>query len=101
MLTRSDAGLGGFLNSCRHRGTELAERDCDIANTIRCPYHRWHYSADGRLVAAPLFDEVPRDDFDMTDYGLIRVRTEVWGPLVFVCLSDDTPAARGVARRSG
>ncbi len=91
LLTRSDAGLHGFLNSCRHRGTELAERDCDIANTIRCPYHRWHYSADGRLVAAPLFDEVPRDDFDMADYGLIPVRTEDWGPLVFVCLDDDTP----------
>ncbi len=91
LLTRSDVGLGGFLNSCRHRGTELAERDCDIANTIRCPYHRWHYSADGRLVAAPLFDEVPRDDFDMADYGLVRVRTEAWGPLVFVCLNDDTP----------
>ena len=91
LLTRSEAGLKGFLNSCRHRGTELAETDCDIANTIRCPYHRWHYSADGQLVAAPFFDEVPRDDFDMADYGLIPVRSEVWGPLVFVCLSDDTP----------
>lgn len=91
LLTRSDAGLRGFLNSCRHRGTELAEADCDIANTIRCPYHRWHYSAGGQLVAAPFFDEVPRDGFDMTDYGLISVRAEVWGPLVFVCLSDDTP----------
>lgn len=91
LLTRSDGGLHGFLNSCRHRGTELAERDCDIANTIRCPYHRWHYSAEGQLVSAPLFDEVPRDDFDMADYGLVPVRTEAWGPLVFVCLSEDTP----------
>ena len=91
LLTRSDGGLHGFLNSCRHRGTELAERDCDIANTIRCPYHRWHYSADGQLVSAPLFDEVPRDDFDVADYGLVPVRTEAWGPLVFVCLSEDTP----------
>ena len=91
LLTRSETGLHGFLNSCRHRGTELAEADCDIANTIRCPYHRWHYSADGQLVAAPLFDTVPRDDFDMADYGLIPVRTEVWGPLVFVSLSPDTP----------
>ena len=91
LLTRSEAGLHGFLNSCRHRGTELAQSDCDIANTIRCPYHRWHYSADGRLVAAPLFDTVPRDDFDMADYGLIRVRTDTWGPLVFVSLSEDTP----------
>ncbi|WP_419946833.1 aromatic ring-hydroxylating oxygenase subunit alpha [Candidatus Poriferisodalis sp.] len=94
LLTRSDAGLGGFLNSCRHRGTELAEADCDIANTIRCPYHRWHYSADGQLVAAPFFDEVPREDFDMTDYGLIPIRTEVWGPLVFVSLDADAPPLR-------
>ena len=91
LLTRSEAGVRGFLNSCRHRGTELAEADCDIANTIRCPYHRWHYSADGQLVAAPLFDTVPRDDFDMADYGLIRVRTQTWGPVVFACLCEDTP----------
>ena len=91
LLTRSDAGLHGFLNSCRHRGTELAEADCDIANTIRCPYHRWHYNADGQLVAAPFFGEVPRDDFDMADYGLIPVRADTWGPLVFVCRSPDTP----------
>ena len=41
LVTRSgDGELRGFLNSCRHRGTELAAADCDVANTIRCPYHR-------------------------------------------------------------
>ncbi len=91
LLTRTDDGLVGFLNSCRHRGTELAEADCDIAQTIRCPYHRWHYSVDGQLVATPLFDSVPRDDFDPADFGLIPVRAESWGPLVFACLDADTP----------
>ena len=91
LLTRTETGLHGFLNSCRHRGTELAEADCDIANTIRCPYHRWHYSADGHLVSAPMFDTVPRDGFDLADYGLIRVRVDTWGPLVFACLDNDSP----------
>ncbi|MDE0654608.1 MAG: aromatic ring-hydroxylating dioxygenase subunit alpha [bacterium] len=90
LLTRSDAGIRGFLNACRHRGTELAEADRDIGNTIRCPYHRWGYGTDGRLVAAPLFDSIPRDDFDMADWGLIPVRTETWGPIVFACLDDHT-----------
>ena len=92
VITRGEDGeLRGFLNSCRHRGTELAEADCDIAGTIRCPYHRWGYGTDGSLKATPFFDEVPRDDFDRNDFSLIPVRVGTWGPLLFACLSDETP----------
>lgn len=92
IITRSSDGeLQGFYNSCRHRGTELAETDCEVKNTIRCPYHRWTYSLDGRLVATPLFDEVPRPDFDKRDYGLIPVRVDTWGVLLFACLDPSTP----------
>jgi len=92
IITRgADEILRGFFNSCRHRGTELAEADCDIANTIRCPYHRWGYGLDGTLVATPLFNEVPRDDFDKAELGLVPVRVETWGVLLFVCLDADTP----------
>ncbi len=92
IITRDNDGvLRGFFNSCRHRGTELAEADCEVANTIRCPYHRWGYSLDGTLVSTPLFDEVPRDDFDKADFGLASVRVDTWGVLLFVCLDDDTP----------
>ena len=92
VITRGDDGeLRGFLNSCRHRGTELAESDCDIAGTIRCPYHRWGYGTDGSLKATPFFDEVPRDDFDRDDFSLIPVRVGTWGPLLFACLADETP----------
>ena len=91
VLVRSGDGIRGFLNSCRHRGTELAEADCDIGTTIRCPYHRWGYSTDGRLVSAPLFDSVPREDFDRADWGLVPVRVETWGPVVFACLDEGTP----------
>lgn len=93
VITRDGTGnFHGFVNSCRHRGTELAETDCDINNTIRCPYHRWTYSLDGNLIATPLFDEVPRPGFDKADFSLIPVRVETWGPLLFACMASDTPA---------
>lgn len=91
IITRSDDGtLRGFFNSCRHRGTELATADCEITNTIRCPYHRWGYATDGRLVATPRFEDLPRDAFDKADHGLVPVRVDTWGPLLFACLDDDT-----------
>ncbi len=86
-----DGMLRGFVNACRHRGTELAAEDCTVARTIRCPYHRWGYSLDGALVATPLFDEVPRPDFDPAELSLLPVRTETWGLVVFVCLDEHTP----------
>ena len=93
IITRNaaDGALYGFLNACRHRGTELTDVDCDVANTIRCPYHRWAYALDGRLRAAPYIDVVPRDDFNKDDYSLIGVRVDTWGPLLFACLDPDTP----------
>ncbi len=92
ILTRGGDGvLRGFVNSCRHRGTELAAADCAVAGTIRCPYHRWGYALDGALIAAPLFDQVPREDFDPAELSLLPVRVDVWGPVVFVCLDGDTP----------
>ncbi|MEM7276072.1 MAG: aromatic ring-hydroxylating dioxygenase subunit alpha [Actinomycetota bacterium] len=92
LITRDAEGqLRGFLNACRHRGTELAEADCDVAGTIRCPYHRWGYRLDGSLAATPFFDQVPRDDFDPADHGLIPVRVETWGVLLFACMDPATP----------
>lgn len=95
LITRTEDGvLHGHLNSCRHRGTELIESDCDIAGTIRCPYHRWGYGLDGSLKAAPRFEDVPRTEFDPADHGLFPVRVEAWGPLLFACLSADTVPLR-------
>ena len=91
LLTRNaDGELRGFLNSCRHRGTELAESDCDVANTIRCPYHRWGYNLDGALIATPRFAEAGIEGFDPADHGLHPVRVGQWGVLIFACLDPTT-----------
>lgn len=92
LVTRGEDGaLRGFYNSCRHRGTELAAADCEVAGTIRCPYHRWGYGTDGALISTPRFLDEPRDSFDPADHGLVAVRVDTWGPLLFACLDDHTP----------
>ncbi len=86
-----DGVLRGFLNSCRHRGTELADCDTDGVTTIRCPYHRWGYNLEGSLIATPRFNDVPRADFDSDEFSLMTVRVDTWGCLLFACLDADTP----------
>ncbi len=90
IVTRNSAGdLRAFLNSCRHRGTQLLGDDCTLGSTIRCPYHRWGYDRDGALVSTPQFADAGVDGFDVDDYGLTSVRVEAWQCLLFVSLSDD------------
>ncbi|MCY4457120.1 MAG: aromatic ring-hydroxylating dioxygenase subunit alpha [Acidimicrobiaceae bacterium] len=92
LVTRDKQGvLRGFINSCRHRGTELLATDCEVGNTIFCPYHRWGYGLDGALRSTPLFGEIPRDDFRREDFGLVEIRVDTWGFLLFACLSEETP----------
>lgn len=92
LLTRDKSGdLRAFHNSCRHRGTELAEQDCAVEGIIRCPYHRWGYNLEGTLVSTPRFDEVDVEDFDRDAYGLHPVQIDEWECLVFVCLADNPP----------
>ena len=91
VITTENGVVRAFRNACRHRGTELAEADCDVKGTIRCPYHRWCYTLDGALVRTPLFDEVGIEDFDTADFGLAEVRCDAWGCMVFVCLDSTTP----------
>ena len=93
VLTVADDGaVHGFLNACRHRGTELVEADCAVRGTLRCPYHRWGYALDGRLVSTPRFDPTDRDGFDRDELGLVPVRVATWGCLAFACLDPRTPS---------
>lgn len=47
LIVRGEDGvLRGFLNVCRHRGSELCQ-GAGRLRTIRCPYHAWSYGLDG------------------------------------------------------
>jgi len=88
-LARDNAGeLRAFSNVCRHRGSLLVDGQ-GCGSSIRCPYHAWTYSLDGKLLGTPEFEGVC--DWDRSKVSLPAYRVEVWGPFVFVNLDADAP----------
>ncbi len=82
LVTRDQDGtLRAFSNVCRHRGSLLAEGN-GTAPVIRCPYHAWTYTLDGRLHGQPEFEGV--ENWDRSQIHLPQYRVETWGPFVFV-----------------
>ncbi len=89
LVTRDAEGtLRAFSNVCRHRGSLLAEGSGQ-AQAIRCPYHAWTYSLDGRLRGAPEFEGV--EGWDRSQVCLPPFRVETWGPFVFVNQDAQAP----------
>jgi choline monooxygenase len=89
VLVRGEDGeLRGFHNVCRHRAGPLAWCNGRGARALRCRYHGWTYTLDGRLRSAPEMDSA--QDFDLAGVQLPRVAVAVWQGLVFASLD---PAA--------
>jgi glycine betaine catabolism A len=87
------AGARAFHNVCRHRGTRLCTADeGTLSGSLQCPYHAWTYDLDGRLIGAPLMDEV--EGFRREDYPLHSVACEVWDGHVFINLASSPPPLR-------
>jgi Rieske 2Fe-2S family protein len=86
-------GAGGaraLYNVCRHRGTQLCDqREGTLPGSIQCPYHAWTYDLEGRLIGAPMMDEV--EGFSRDDYPLRRAGCQVWDGHVFVHLGAAPP----------
>ena len=105
IVTRDKQGeLRAFHNVCRHRAAKLLDDGTRVVrnNRIRCPYHSWTYDLQGKCLGTPLFEgsDIPEGaraafdmsevrEFDKADYGLLPVRAESWGFLVFVNLDRD------------
>jgi len=77
-----DGDLRGFVNVCRHRGSELVLEERGCRRTLQCHYHAWTYDLDGSLRAAPGSADEP--DFDRGEFSLVPVAVGEWGPWVFV-----------------
>mmetsp|Transcript_6123 Transcript_6123/g.19702 ORF Transcript_6123/g.19702 Transcript_6123/m.19702 type:complete len:442 (+) Transcript_6123:174-1499(+) len=109
LLLANDGGtVRAFHNVCRHRGAKLVEEPCSKRRTILCPYHRWGYALDGRLIATPSFDDtadgrrIPEHirqkfctshvkDFDKSRNGLFPVRADSALGLIFVNVNGEAP----------
>jgi Rieske 2Fe-2S family protein len=87
ILRNQDGAIGGFFNTCRHRGAQICTEPRGHARRLVCPYHQWTYDLRGKLLKAGRM----HDDFDVSAYQLRPVRIETVAGLIFVCLSDDPP----------
>lgn len=90
-----DGHVRVFQNICRHRGMILVETPRKIEGAIRCAYHSWCYSTDGRLVSTPHVGGPGQNThaaIKREDLGLIEVRSHVWRDVIWINVSGDAPA---------
>ena len=83
-----------FQNICRHRGMILLDKARKIEGAIRCPYHSWCYSTEGRLVSTPHVGgpgQNTHESIDRSLLGLIEVRSHIWRDIVWINIDGTAP----------
>jgi glycine betaine catabolism A len=94
-----DGGLHGHFNVCRHRGSRLCDEGLhQLKGAIKCPYHAWSYSHDGRLVGTP---NVAADELDRDELSLWPISVEAWEGFLFVSLDPAPEPLRDWLARNG
>ena len=89
LVVRDKQGtLRAFSNVCRHRAGPIA-LGSGCKNVMRCQYHGWTYTLDGRLIGTPDVDGV--EFFDRSTMGMVPLRLETWGDFIFVNFDLDAP----------
>jgi choline monooxygenase len=82
VIVRDKEGtLRAFSNVCRHRAGPIA-LGSGCKNVLRCAYHGWTYTLDGRLIGTPDVEGV--EFFDRSTMGMVPVRIETWEQFIFV-----------------
>src|SRR5437868_6252041 len=95
IVIRNQAGaLGGFLNSCRHKGARLAYTESGNTERLICPYHAWTYDADGKNCSIKdARHGYCGAAFEAENHDLQRLpRLASYRGMVFGSLSSDVPA---------
>ncbi len=85
----ADGALRAFHNVCRHRAGPIALCDGLAAKSLRCKYHGWTYTLEGRLRSAPEMQGA--EGFEVDNIQLPRLDVREWQGLVFA--SVDAAAA--------
>src|SRR6202140_2821161 len=82
VIVRDKQGtLRAFSNVCRHRAGPIAQGS-GCKNVLRCGYHGWTYTLDGRLIGTPDIEGV--EFFDRSTMGMVPLRLETWEQFIFV-----------------
>jgi benzoate/toluate 1,2-dioxygenase alpha subunit len=74
VMRNGDGALGAFVNSCPHRGAQVAQRMCGNARLHVCAYHSWSFDSAGRNRAVKWQKEgCYTDAFDNQSHDLARL----------------------------
>ena len=88
LLVRGDDGAPrAFLNSCAHRGAQLATEPAGNVRRFTCPYHAWSYDLDGAL--AGVFARADFGEVDPACHGLVRLPAGERAGLIFASLDPE------------
>ena len=88
VVVRDDSGtIRAFHNACRHRGSRICSAAKGKSAKLVCPYHRWTFDLDGKL----LFAANMGAEFNSDDHGLMPVQVEVVHSYIYVCVADKAP----------
>jgi phenylpropionate dioxygenase-like ring-hydroxylating dioxygenase large terminal subunit len=91
LLVHGDDGVIRALSRvCPHRAADILPADCSARRSVlTCPYHRWSFGLDGRLIGAPHMQGAA--DFEKSEFSLATIRSEIWQGFVFVNLDGTAP----------
>jgi glycine betaine catabolism A len=85
LIVRAANGkIHGLHNVCRHRGSLILDAACGHLKKLTCPYHRWTYDLDGKLLASPGMQEL-----DKSELGLHAVALQEVEGLIFISLAKE------------
>ncbi len=71
---------------------------CDL-NGLKCKYHGWAYSLEGKLLGVPAFCDAKDGKLDRSEFDLWPMRVALWRGLIFVQALPNSPndASAGAA----
>ncbi len=85
-----DGVIRAFYNTCRHRGAPVVTEESGRRARLTCKYHGWTYTHQGDLVSVR--DPEDFSGLDMSCRGLIGIRCEMFGNLIFLNFENDAPS---------
>ncbi|SNC62702.1 Rieske [2Fe-2S] domain-containing protein [Marinobacter sp. es.048] len=78
----ADMQLKAYWNVCLHRGRCLVDKSGSGAKHIRCGYHAWTWTLEGKLAFYPGAWDFP--DVEAEKFSLREVLIDTWGGFVFI-----------------
>jgi choline monooxygenase len=90
VLRDESSTLHAFFNVCRHHAARVAQGSGCVGE-LKCPYHGWTYSLDGRLKKATKLKGIK--DFSPKENGLLPIDVRIWGSNVWINMSKHVNGA--------